>query len=52
MKDKPRWMELCEQASVETDHEKFMALIDEISRLLDEKEARLRSVPTKSDDNT
>ena len=51
MKNKPHWMELCEEASVETDHEKFMALINEISRLLDEKEAQLRPAPTKSDDN-
>lgn len=45
MKDKPHWMELCQQASVEKDHEKFMALINEISRLLDEKEMRLRPAP-------
>jgi hypothetical protein len=44
-------MKVCEEASVETDHEKFMGLINEISRLSDEKEARLRPLPTKSDDN-
>ena len=42
MKDKPHWMELCQQASVEQDHEKLMKLIEEINRLLEEKEERLR----------
>ena len=41
MKDKPHWMELCQQASVEQDPEKLMVLIQEIVSLLDEKEARL-----------
>lgn len=50
MKDKPPWTALCQQASVEQDQEKFMALIEEISRLLDEKEARLRSVPPSKSD--
>jgi hypothetical protein len=42
MKDNPHWMQLCEQASVEQDPEKLMELIQEINRLLDEKEERLR----------
>ena len=42
MKDKPHWMELCQQASVEQDAEKLMELIQEINRILDEKEERLR----------
>jgi hypothetical protein len=42
MKDQPHWMELCQQASVEQDPEKLMELIQEINRLLDEKEERLR----------
>ena len=42
MKDKPYWMELCQQASVEQDPEKLMELVREINRLLDEKEQRLR----------
>jgi hypothetical protein len=37
MKDKPHWMKLCQQASVEQDPEKLMELITEITRLLDEK---------------
>jgi hypothetical protein len=45
MKDKPQWTELCQQASVEQDHEKLMELINEITRLLDEKETRLRPTP-------
>jgi hypothetical protein len=42
MKDQPHRMELCQQASVEQDPEKLMELIQEINRLLDEKEERLR----------
>lgn len=37
-----RWRRLCEQAQTEQDPEKFMALIQEIERLLSEKEARLK----------
>jgi hypothetical protein len=50
MKDTPHWMELCQQASVEQDHEKLMELINEITRLLDEKETRLRPAPPTSED--
>jgi hypothetical protein len=50
MKDKPHWTELCEQASVEQDHEKLMELINEINRLLDDKEQRLRPAPPKTED--
>jgi hypothetical protein len=42
MKDKARWLELCEQASVEQDPKKLMTLVAEITRLLDEKQERLR----------
>jgi truncated hemoglobin YjbI len=34
---KERWMELCEQAAVELDSQKLMALISEINRMLDSK---------------
>lgn len=34
---KERWMELCEQAAVELDSQKLMALIGEINRMLDNK---------------
>jgi len=35
---KERWMQLCEQAAVEQDTYKLMLLIQEINRLLEEKE--------------
>lgn len=34
-KNKERWMELCEQAAVEQDSKKLLALTAEIARLLD-----------------
>jgi hypothetical protein len=42
MKDKEHWLELCEQAAVEQDPKKLMELVEEINRLLQEKEQRLR----------
>jgi hypothetical protein len=39
---KERWMELCAQAAVERDPEKLHALVEEIDRLLQEKENRLK----------
>jgi hypothetical protein len=50
MKNKEHWKELCEQASVEQDPAKLMALTREIIRLLDEKDARLKHQlqPSKS----
>ena len=45
MKDKPHWMKLCQQASVEQDPEKLMELVAEITRLLDEKQKRLKGSP-------
>ena len=42
MKDKEHWLELCEQAAVEQDPKKLMELVEEINRLLAEKEQRLR----------
>lgn len=38
---KEDWMKLCEQAAVEQDPEKLVALTREICRLLDEREKRL-----------
>jgi hypothetical protein len=43
MKDNERWLELCQQAAVEQDPKKLMALLTEINRLLEEKEQRLKS---------
>lgn len=37
-----QWMRLCDLAAKEQDHEKFMNLIEEIHRLLMEKEERLK----------
>ncbi len=42
---KEHWMELCAQAAVEQDPEKLHALVEEIERLLQEKEDRLKKVP-------
>ena len=39
---KEKWFELCEQAAVEQDPEKLMALVRQINALLDEKERRVR----------
>jgi hypothetical protein len=41
---KERWMSLCEKAAQEQDSEKLMLLVQEITRLLDEKQERLRSL--------
>ena len=38
------WIQMCEQAAIEQDSEKLMALITEINRMLDEKEQRLNIV--------
>ena len=50
MKDKERWRELCEQAAVEQDPKKLMVLVAEITRLLDEKQTRLRQAHAESED--
>ena len=43
--NKEHWKQLCEQAAVEQDPKRLMALIEEITRMLDEKE--LHSQPHK-----
>jgi hypothetical protein len=40
---KERWLELCAQAADEKDSVKLLALVQEISRLLQEKEERLKA---------
>ena len=40
---KEHWQRLCEQAIVEQDPERLIELTGEITRLLEEKEKRLRS---------
>jgi hypothetical protein len=42
---KERWLELCEQAAVEQDPQKLMALVKEICELLEAKERRLGIIP-------
>jgi len=42
-KVKEEWIQLCEQAVVEQDAEKLMALVTEINRMLDEKDRRMKS---------
>ena len=39
-----RWRQLCEQAAVEQDPEKLLQLTQEINRLLEEKEERLKNL--------
>jgi hypothetical protein len=40
---KKRWVELCQQAAVEQDSKKLLKLVQEIDRLLREKQERLES---------
>jgi hypothetical protein len=47
MKTRELWLELCQQAAaVEQDPQKWHALVNEINRLLEEKEARLKGNST------
>ena len=48
---KERWMNLCEQAAVEQDTQKLMVLIQEINRLLEEKEQRLHRQQESGSEN-
>jgi hypothetical protein len=43
VRDPEHWKELCERAITEQDPDKFMELIKEIDRLLQEKDDRLLS---------
>lgn len=44
---KERWMELCEQATVEQDPQKLLELARQINDLLEEKERRLGITPPR-----
>lgn len=44
-----RWRTLCQQAQTEQDAEKFMKIIEEINRLLEEKEQRVRDQNCKDE---
>ena len=48
---KERWMHLCEQAAAEQDTQKLMVLIQEINRLLEEKEQRLHRQQVHLEEN-
>lgn len=48
-KTKERWLELCQQAAVEQDCNKLLDLVQEISRLLDEKQGRLQQGHSSED---
>jgi hypothetical protein len=50
--NKERWMDLCAQASVEQDPERLLALVQEISRLLEKKELSNHPTAARSDDPT
>jgi hypothetical protein len=41
-KTRETWMHLCEQAAIEQDADKLLALVNEINRMLEEKENRLQ----------
>jgi hypothetical protein len=42
-KEKERWFELCERASTEQDPIKLSELVEEVDRLLQEKQERLKA---------
>jgi hypothetical protein len=42
-KEKERWLELCEQASTEKDPKQLSVLVQEIDRLLQEKQDQLEA---------
>jgi len=44
---KERWMRLCEQATVEQDPDRLLALVNEINEILEAKERSLRIIPPK-----
>jgi hypothetical protein len=48
-KNDEKWMELCSQAAVERDPNKLMKLLEELDRVLDEREKR-RTLPSSSGD--
>jgi hypothetical protein len=46
--NKELWKQLCEQAAIEQNPDRLMDLVNEINRLLDEKQERLNKVRTDS----
>jgi hypothetical protein len=51
-KVKERWIELCEMAATEQDYQKLLKLVQEINRLLDEKEQRLKPKGRREESTT
>jgi hypothetical protein len=47
---KERWMELCEQASKEQDPTKLIRLVEEINRLLEQREQKRKPGETSEGD--
>ena len=39
-----RWLDLCQQATIEQDSKKLLALVQEINDILEAKEARLKNL--------
>ena len=50
-KNQERWFQLCQQAAVETDPAKMLALVREINDLLDAKEARLNQLRKRKEED-
>jgi hypothetical protein len=51
-KQKELWKDLCERASTEQDPERLMQLVEQINKLLAEKEKRLEDSRKPSTDST
>ena len=47
-----KWRELCELARIEQDPERLMVLVKEITRLLEEKQARLKGHDSSAKNKT
>jgi hypothetical protein len=52
MENHEKWMELCARASMEQDSAKLLALTQEIARLLEEKERRLKDQLPATDESS
>jgi hypothetical protein len=48
-KVKEQWVELCERAAIEQDAEKLLVLVNEINRMLNEKDRRLKRQPVNDE---
>jgi hypothetical protein len=49
---KERWRALCEQAAVEQDPDRLLLLVQEIDRLLNEKQERLNQKRSKAENES